>query len=392
LNGQAKRDGEAGARILIVDDDAPLAKALAKALAPGGYRIEIVHDGREAVERASDASFDVVISDIQMPEMNGLELLLAIRRSDLDVPIILVTGDPSMETAMQAVRYGAFRYLLKPLDLQELQSVTSEAIAMHRLARVKRELLDLAGQTDKQLGDLAGLKVGFERALGTVWIAFQPIVRWSSKNVYGYEALLRTNDPTLPHPGAMFDAAERLGRVHDLGQLVRRRVAERLREIPDSAFVFVNLHTSDLDDKTLFSEDAPLAIAAERVVLEITERANLDTVSDVSGKVGALRQQGYRIAIDDLGAGYAGLTSFAQLVPEVVKIDMSLVRNIDHEPVRRRLVGALAGAARELKMLVVAEGVETREERDSLVELGVDLFQGFLFARPQRELSPPRFD
>ena len=84
-----------------------------------------------------------------------------------------------------------------------------------------------------------------------------------------------------------------------------------------------------IDDHELFSPAAPLSRIASRVVLEITERASLDELGDVAPRLAQLRGLGFRIAIDDLGAGYAGLTSFAQLEPEVVKVDMSLVRGID---------------------------------------------------------------
>lgn len=91
---------------------------------------------------------------------------------------------------------------------------------------------------------------------------------------------------------------------------------------------------------------------------------------------------GFRIAIDDLGAGYAGLTSFATLEPELVKLDMSLVRDIDKNPMKEKLVRSMTALCKDLGMLVVAEGVETTRERDLLVELGCDLLQGFLLGRP----------
>jgi EAL domain-containing protein (putative c-di-GMP-specific phosphodiesterase class I) len=91
------------------------------------------------------------------------------------------------------------------------------------------------------------------------------------------------------------------------------------------------------------------------------------------------------VAIDDLGAGYAGLSYFALLTPEVVKLDITLVRNIHSEEIKRKLVGSLTSLCKELGMLVVAEGVETAEERDATMELGCDLLQGFFFAKP----APP---
>jgi EAL domain-containing protein (putative c-di-GMP-specific phosphodiesterase class I) len=374
--------GEQGASVLVVDDETSLLRAYSQILRAAGHTVLTADDGAEARELVRSRGFDVVISDINMPNMDGIALLKAVREFDLDVPVVLVTGTPSVDTAAHAVRHGAFRYLMKPVDAGELRQVVTEAGSMHRLARVKREMLVVAGATDKQLGDRASLEVGFERALGKLWMAFQPIVRWADRSIYAYEALLRSNDPELPNPGALFDAAERLGRVHDLGRAVRSHVAQCLEAAPSGVSIFVNLHTHELTDESMYAADAPLTPSARRVVLEITERATLDGVSSVPLRVARLRELGYRIAIDDLGAGYAGLNSFAQLVPEVVKIDMSLIRGVHRDPVRQRLIGAVVEASRSLKMLTVAEGVETADERDTLASLGADLLQGYLFARP----------
>jgi EAL domain-containing protein (putative c-di-GMP-specific phosphodiesterase class I) len=120
------------------------------------------------------------------------------------------------------------------------------------------------------------------------------------------------------------------------------------------------------------------------VVLEITERASLEKVKDVRAKIAELRRMGFRIAIDDLGAGYAGLTSFATLEPEFVKLDMSLVRDIDHNHTKATVVRSMVSVCKELSMMVVAEGVETPQECDLLVALGCDFLQGYLLAKPGR--------
>ena len=158
--------------------------------------------------------------------------------------------------------------------------------------------------------------------------------------------------------------------------------ARSAKSAPSGARIFVNLHARDLTDPELLSPDAPLSRLSDRIVLEITERASLDEIKDVSVKVAALRRMGFRIAVDDLGAGYAGLTAFAQLKPEVVKLDMSLIRDVHAEPVKRKLIGAMTALCKEMGMLVVAEGVETALERDAIANLGCDLMQGYLFARP----------
>jgi EAL domain-containing protein (putative c-di-GMP-specific phosphodiesterase class I) len=187
----------------------------------------------------------------------------------------------------------------------------------------------------------------------------------------------------LPHPGAVIDAAERLGRLDDLGRRVRTLAPEPMSALSD-ALLFVNLHPADLLDEQLFAADSPLARMAPRVVLELTERAALDQVANVRDRLARLRKLGFRLALDDLGAGYAGLTSFATMEPEIVKFDMTLVRGIDANPVKRTVVEKMTALAHELKVGVVAEGVETVAERDALVAIGCDLLQGYLFGKPGR--------
>jgi EAL domain-containing protein (putative c-di-GMP-specific phosphodiesterase class I) len=157
-----------------------------------------------------------------------------------------------------------------------------------------------------------------------------------------------------------------------------------MHRVPSPALLFVNLHASDLNDETLISPSAPLTAIAPRVVLEITERASLESVSDARSRVAQLRELGFRIAIDDLGAGYAGLTSFAQLEPEFVKLDMSLVRDVHKHPVKQKLVRSMTTLCKDLGIIVVAEGIEVADERDTIIDLGCDLLQGYLFAKPGR--------
>jgi EAL domain-containing protein (putative c-di-GMP-specific phosphodiesterase class I) len=125
------------------------------------------------------------------------------------------------------------------------------------------------------------------------------------------------------------------------------------------------------------------------VVLEVTERESLDRLADPRAVVSALRSLGCRVAIDDLGAGYSGLTSFAQLEPDIVKIDMSLVREVDTDRRKAQILGRMVELCHDLGVQVVAEGVESIGEWDQLVALGCDLFQGYLIARPGPGFSGP---
>jgi EAL domain-containing protein (putative c-di-GMP-specific phosphodiesterase class I) len=185
----------------------------------------------------------------------------------------------------------------------------------------------------------------------------------------------------------LLTAAERTGSLHELGQIVRRRAIQGLRDVPQGTLLFLNLHPQDLADPELTRPGTLLADNAQRIVLEITERASLEGVDSLKPTLSRLRELGFRIAIDDLGAGYAGLTSFALLEPEIVKLDMTLTRDIDQSAVKQKLVRSLSQLCGEMGMTIVVEGVETMAERNTLTELGCDLLQGHLFGMPGRSPS-----
>ena len=354
----------------------------ARVLERAGYRVSEAANGHEAIAALDAGSFDAVLSDIAMPGLNGIEMLRAVRERDLDVPVIMNTGDPSVDTAAKAMEFGALRYLVKPVERDLLVATVGDAVRLGRLARLKRETAAYLGLTDRQPGDRAGLEVSLDRALKTMTMAYQPIVEPANRRITGFEALVRTSEPALPTPAALFGAAERLGRLREVARTIRQNVALTLPDVPDGIDVFINLHPSDLQDEQLYASDAPLAAFAQRVVLEITERAPLEDGTGVPERIRRLRQIGYRIAIDDLGAGYAGLNYFTLLTPDVVKLDIALVRNIGEEPVKQKLVGSMTRLCQDLNIAVIAEGVETAAERDTVSELGCALMQGYWFARP----------
>jgi EAL domain-containing protein (putative c-di-GMP-specific phosphodiesterase class I)/ActR/RegA family two-component response regulator len=374
-------------RILLVDDDEVLLRAMSRLLISRSYEVVQASNVVLALKFVSVEHFDVIVSDICMPGLTGLHLMKAVRGFDADVPVLFLTGSPSLKTAIAAVDAGALQYLIKPIDMDALCAHLDRASTLHQLAVAKREALALLTPDLGAPGDRATLEVSLERALTTAWMAFQPIVSAQGRAV-GYEALLRSREPTLPNPPAVLDAAERLKRLPEVGRRVRGLTAEAFTRAPADALLFVNLHASDLGDEALYGSSEPLAAIASRVVLEITERAGLEEVRDVPLRIAALRRQGFRIAIDDLGAGYSGLTSFALLQPDFVKLDMSLVRDVHLSPIKQRLIGAMTSLCHDLHLGVVAEGIEVPAEREQLLALRCDLLQGYLFGRPVPEFSP----
>jgi EAL domain-containing protein (putative c-di-GMP-specific phosphodiesterase class I) len=369
--------------IVLVDDEPEALRGFERTLKSAGYQVEAFSDAREAVKRVAVGGVHVVVSDISMPEMSGVELLRTIREYDADLPVVLVTGLPAIESATDAVEYGAFKYIVKPVEPEKLRTTVERARKLYRLARMKREALKLMG-ANAISADRAGLEASFDSAINSMWMAFQPILRASDHSVFGYEALLRTEEPSLIRPDLVVDAAERLNALPRLGRRVRELASAAMQNAPPDATLFLNLHPLDLADEALFEELAPLTQMAHRVVLEVTERAAIEEVDAVERRVSQLRERGFRIAVDDLGAGYAGLSSFALLEPEIVKLDVSLLRDIDQSPVKQKLVASMTALCKDMGFLVVAEGIETPAERDCVVALGCDLLQGFLFARPGR--------
>jgi EAL domain-containing protein (putative c-di-GMP-specific phosphodiesterase class I) len=237
---------------------------------------------------------------------------------------------------------------------------------------------------------LVELEAKLDRCLASLAMHFQPIVDATTRKRFGYEALLRSTDKSLPHPGAILDAAERLERIPILGRAARANTAKIFSSAPgERGLVFVNLHLLDLFDKQLTSPFAPLSRVSHRVVLEITERTSLDGQDDVRYRVAELRELGFRIAIDDLGGGHARMGTFTPLDTDFVKLDMSLVRDVERHPMKQRLIRSITQLCRDQNISVVGEGVETEAECKVLVDLGCDLLQGYLIARPAAPFADP---
>jgi len=369
----------------LVDDDAEVLTVLQRALSTPGVTVIPTRTGLAALAELEGQPFDAVVSDIQMPGMSGLKLLRAVREYDLDLPVVLMTGHPDLKSAATAVEFGVFQYLIKPVEVERLRAVVDRAVNSGRIARLKRECAQEFGSGSFYVGDLAGIESKLNRALSSLFMAYQPIVRASDGEVFGYEALLRSDEPSLPHPGSLLKAAGRLRRIHDVGRAVRERVAADVtRSLGEETFVFVNVHPEDLMDPALYVPNFPLSKMAKQVVLELTDRGSLENVQGVEERVERLRVLGYRIALDDLGAGQGGLHTFARLEPEFVKIDPSVTRAVHRQSNKFNVIQSLTGLCHDMGKVVIAEGVECSEERDALRLAGCDFMQGYFFGRPDR--------
>lgn len=215
---------------------------------------------------------------------------------------------------------------------------------------------------------------------GDMGMAFQPILHLASGSVAGVEALARFAAEPHTEPQAWFGEAWDLGLGLDLELAAVRAALAELDRLPPGAYLSVNVSPD-----TLLSEGFQAALdatAADRLVVELTEHAAVREYGALTKAIGCLRARGVRLAVDDMGAGYAGLTHLLRLRPDITKLDTFLVRGIDTDPARQALVAATVSFARQTDSAVIAEGTETPGELATLRSLGVDYGQGFHLGRP----------
>ena len=226
-------------------------------------------------------------------------------------------------------------------------------------------------------------------AHGDLNTLFQPILCLSEQRIYGYEALTRgpSNSP-LHAPLPLFSAARHAGRLSELERLCRKTACERFRALGLDNLLFLNvcpelLLEPDHQPGRTLELLASLNIPPERVVIELTEQMPIDDFGLLHAALHHYRAMGFSIALDDLGAGYSSLRLWSELRPDYVKIDRHFIDGIDRDPVKREFVDSILNMARASRAKVIAEGIERSEELATLLDMGVDLIQGYLLARPQ---------
>lgn len=223
---------------------------------------------------------------------------------------------------------------------------------------------------------------------GSLQSVFQPIADVRSMRTFGLEALSRPlGTCAFSNAGELFEAAEQLGMLWPLERLTRAVTLGGLAGWPRGIKLFLNCSPSVmLDDRFVSEISTALSSARELspsdIVLEITERSDTGIFPELPARVRALRARGFQIAIDDVGAGTSGLNLITTIRPDWLKLDRQLIADIDADPFRQSLIGAIAEFARQNGIRIVAEGVERHEELETVIALGVGYAQGYFLGRP----------
>ena len=219
-----------------------------------------------------------------------------------------------------------------------------------------------------------------------VYVDYHPIVVATTREIFGYEALARGQMRTLRSPEVMFDVAAEADLIWELSRLCRARALEGMnRLLAPGQLLFINVDPHDFTDPAFTEQEVT---DPSRVVIEITERTAIKDYPKFRERLKAFRSMGYRFAVDDAGSGYAGLGSIANLEPDFIKLDISLINAIDTNFIKQNLVQTMVRFAEDHNAMVIAEGVERAEEFKTVQELGVHLVQGFFLHRPQSASAP----
>ncbi|WP_240922046.1 EAL domain-containing protein [Oleiagrimonas sp. C23AA] len=221
-------------------------------------------------------------------------------------------------------------------------------------------------------------------------MAMQPIVNVATRQIFAHEALVRgpSGDSAAPVLAKVHD-----GNLYRFDQACRTRAIETASRLEIPAAISINImpnavYKPELCLRTTLQAAQRCQFPLERIIFEINEAERVQDMSHLRDIVEHYRERGFKVAIDDFGAGYAGLNFLAEFDTDIIKLDMALIRHIDRDPKRQIIVRGITDICRELDVDVVAEGVEDVDEFRALADFGVELFQGYFFARPQTDSLP----
>lgn len=350
---------------------------------------------------------------------NGKRIFRCVDTPHVDHPVKVGGGDPLEESYCQRVLDGRLPELIRDAVMHpaamELPATTAMPVGAHlsipiklstgriygtfccfshapdqtlteRDLSVMRAFADLAGRQIEQdiLAREEGLQI--EQRIKSVLegehlsIVYQPIYHVADNRIVGFESLSRFATIPLRSPDVWFNEAGKVGLGAALETKAIRTALHGLKYLPDEVYISVNASPESILSGAITSafEDMPL----NRLVLEVTEHALIDRYEDIAAAIYPLRNNGMRIAVDDAGAGYASFRHILNLVPDIIKLDISLTRNIDSDRSRRALAAALTRFSEETGIKIVAEGVETASELNVLRALGINNAQGYLLGRP----------
>ena len=406
FGGELDLERYVGPPLAAATEAAPLksAAAVRRLLRSIGDQLEM--DVAYIAELSDDQVFHFLEGDsasfgFQIAGRVAAEKTYCRRMVDGEIPSLIcdAVNDPLVKDMRATAKAGIGAYLGVPIVLPDGSTYGSLCVMSHTarpdLDERRVESLRLyAGLVGQYLGEVGAeihtqaalrAKVGGLIAERGIEMAFQPIMDLATRRTVGFEALSRFPPPDR-NPMRWFDDAELAGMRAELEFASVRAALNKIDRIPPDTYLSLNFSPSVLNELPRVDLDGLAArVPFERIVIEVTEQAPVDDYARLGEAMADIRNRGVRLAIDDVGAGFANMRHIIQLRPDIIKLDISLVRDIDSDPSRRALAGSIALFGTQTGAKVVAEGIETPMELVALVELGIPYGQGYLLGRP----TPP---
>jgi EAL domain-containing protein (putative c-di-GMP-specific phosphodiesterase class I)/DNA-binding NarL/FixJ family response regulator len=377
-------------RVLVADDEPQVREALADLIneEPTLQLVGVAVDADEAILMADAQPPDVAVLDVAMPKGGGPKAAREIRIRHPETRLLAFSAYEDGASVQAMLGEGVAGYVLKGTPVEEILD------AIHRSAKGDATLSqDVTTDVVAALGE----HLKRERAATRHWeqrreriqrtidesafvVLFQPIVHLPTECLAGFEAVARfTLEPERPTE-EWFTEALAVGLVKDLELATARAALGSLERLAVGSYLSINLSPETASSPEF--RDLLIEVDHDRLVVEMTEHTPIEDYPKLNEAVHDLRWRGVRLAIDDVGAGFASLRHILELSPDFIKLDVTLTRDIDREEPRRILAGALTAFAKAIGIEIVAEGIQTEQELAVLRSLGVTFGQGFYLGAP----------
>jgi EAL domain-containing protein (putative c-di-GMP-specific phosphodiesterase class I) len=343
---------------------------------------------------AMNKEFIEVFSEIIKRHFTEEEILFVDSACGSDFLLLLKVNAPQTFLIEIDERLNKLSNIIKNITSYDLQpgfmfveqgnninEAIQKAYSQARLIALKRVSSEYS-EMNFEINDLISKK--------NIELLAQPIIHLETDTIHAWEILTRGPERgDLTNPLKLFTIAKQMNLLYELELIVLEKSLQQVIDNQCKELVFINLIPITLGDDRFYKDVMDLfikypCIKPEQFVFEITERESIEVVPNLLANVKQLRAEGFRFAVDDTGAGYASLHTISQIMPDIIKIDRSVIENIDSNKIKETMLKGLLGIAKELEAIVVAEGIETRAEAAVLSRNQVPLAQGFYFAKPNK--------
>jgi len=368
-----------GKTILVVDDEPAVSQLLTILLGSHGYATQVAVTGKQALECITP-NIDLVLLDMVLPDSEGMKICRQLKSNSQtrDIPIIIISGMENKSDRIESLYLGAEDYLNKPFEPEELFARIDVVLRRQRVRTNDEGTL----HDQETIGELR--RIINEEAIN---VCFQPIYFLESQRLLGLEMLSRPQtNSAMANPEIFFKNALKYGVYYEVEMIGWRKAVKMAADLFDGRQkLFLNCDPYLVESekfKTVRDMFYGFGMSCDETFLEITERSAVIAFDVFYERIKEYREDGFKIAVDDLGKGYSSLESIIEIRPEAVKLDRHIVNGVSGDSYKRSIVKLFVAFCRENGIICVAEGIETKQDFDVLLDLGVNAGQGFYLCRP----------